>query len=186
MASASQPGGGAILTLPWNRLPNYLIFVVAAANLITGAIALRTAAGFATGMSSFEDAVAATAIGSFGLILIWVAWCFRRGALPVRYIVDAEHRESGFRWGRWWNGRFDLSGTDPLIGELRRYRDRWLWAILVPSARAGEKDEWIYGSGPRYDTREEARLACDRVLQQVADHLAVAHELRTRDGDVRG
>ena len=81
-----------ILVLPWNRLPNYLICLVALVYLVAGIVTVWVAIGFAKDITSFDDGVAALFTGLFGLIFIWVAWCFRTGVLPVQFVADAANR----------------------------------------------------------------------------------------------
>ncbi len=180
MADPSHASNGQILTLPWNRLPNYLICVVTLVNLVTGIVALLIAIGFTAGMSSFEEWVAATSIGIFGVMLIWGGWCFRRGVLPVQFVADAGRRECGFRWKRWWNGRVDLADAEQLIGELRFAHQNWHWVILACGSSAGRANQFVYGTGSRFEEEGEARGDCEKVLRQLAEHLSLPFELRTR------
>jgi hypothetical protein len=167
-----------ILVLPWNRWPNYLISLVALVNLVGGIVALCVASGFAKPLASFNDWVAVVFIGLFGFLFIWVAWCFRTGVLPVRFVADAVRRECGFRWGAWWNGRFDLAGAVELIGELRSYCDHWHWAILRPADSPEQEDQWLYGSGKSFDSAEAAREDCRRVISRLGEHLSLPFEIR--------
>lgn len=182
MAKESQTETENVLIMPWNRLPNYLICVVALVNLVVGVVAVRIAIGFALDIADFNDVVATVSIGLFGLMLVWVAWCFRRGLLPVRFVADARRRECGFRWGPWWNGRFDLADSTKLIGEIRSHKDKWRWAILLPAGSSGERDRWIYGSGESFVAKRDSETECEKIVGQLAAHLALPFEVRTRSG----
>ena len=177
MPTAAHTPSDATLILPWNRTPNYLIGLVALINLLAGIAALGIAARFAKDISSFDNAVATVFIALFGLLLISVAWWFRTGMLPVRFVADAANRECGFRWGPWWNGRFDLTGADRLIGELRPHRDGWRWAILIPGHDPGQEPKWIYGSSRGFESEGAATQACTDVIGQLGEHLSLPTEI---------
>ena len=98
--------------------------------------------------------------------------------LPVRFVADAASRECGFRWGPWWNGRFDLTGVEQLIGELRPHRDQWRWAILIPARDPGQEPKWIYGSSRSFESADTAEQACAKVIGQLAGHLSLPFEIR--------
>ncbi|MFT4549663.1 MAG: hypothetical protein ACI8XO_002633 [Verrucomicrobiales bacterium] len=183
MSTQSEQPSEAILVLPWNRFNNYLICVVALVNLITGAFTLRAALGFAKDVNSFNDALAAATIALFGVMLVWVAWCFRKGVLPVRFVADAARRECGFRWWRFWNGRFDLAAAEKLVGELRPQRGRWHWAVLLPAGSDAEQESsrWIYGSSKSLESEQEARQECETRLKRLAAHLSLPFEIRSAE-----
>ena len=168
----------SILVLPWNRWPNYLICFVAALNLVTGIVAVYVAIGFAKdGITSFGDGVATLMVALFGLLFIWVAWCFRLGLLPVRYIADAARRECGFRWARWWNGRFDLAGVEKLIGRSIPRKGGWRWEIRIPGESPDAPGKWIYGSSGTLDSREAAEQECRQLGTRLASHLSLPLEI---------
>jgi hypothetical protein len=177
-AEIDQPNDG-ILVLPWNRWRNYLICAVALANLVTGIVALVVAAGFAANVASFGEGLAAVSIGLFGLLFIWVAWCFRIGVMPVQFVADAVRRECGFRWWRWWNGRFDLTDVERLIGEPYLYNGRWNWAIRLPAGSGEARGRWIYGSGKPFESVAAAEQDCRRVITRLGEHLSLPFEIRT-------
>jgi len=170
-----------VLTLPWNRFPNYLVCVVALVNVVCGIVALKIAYGFATqDPRTLDGVVAAVFIGLFGLMSLWVGWCFRRGVLPVKFVADAEKKECGFWWAGFWNGRFDLANAEQLIGELRTYKKKWHWAILLPSTPAGSsKETWIYGSDRAgYEEKTTAERECQSVLDSLSEHLSLPSVIR--------
>ena len=119
----------------------------------------------------------AAVITSFGaaLLMVWLAWTCRLGALPFSFFVDSVARESGYRWWIFKTQRTDLSEVKELRGDVSYVvtgpgTGSWRWSII---AEASDSDSHMILHSPAltYSDVTEAKSACQELLKELGGFL---------------